>query len=1383
MKNHPAYIAVFLLCAVSLRADTLLWSNAGVNGVDGQALFPPLGGSGTWDLSGINWLGTGGSYVAWPNTTASTAVFGAAPGAVTLGADGIVAGGLTFNTSGYILNGNGHTLTLAGATPTITVGSSINATIAAPLAGTGILNQTGEGVLTLTGGGALGGLALSQGTTNLQGATWNLTDPSLPLSLSGDAVLQLSAGAAVNATGVTSVIQSSQGAQVSLTGAGTTLHTGTQLLIGNNGGNGALGLNLGASLVGDNLVIVGTHNQGTLTATQGATISNSQTIIGLYSGASGQATVDGSTWNTGFLSLGGVDSANLGGSGTLVVSNGGIVNVTGTTSFFGGNSQINVNQAQLTTGLLSSFNHNTAGFIDIHDPANGSALVINDSNTRDAAEFSGMITGGGSILKTGASAQTLSGANTFLGATIINGGSIVLGNSLALQGSTVNINVNGGLSLNGLPTATLGGLAGTGTLNLGVTALTVGGNGEGSTYSGTLSATTGSLTKAGFSTLTLTGGGTMDALTVSTGTLAIQGATLNLTDSQIPLSVGGVGGSAVLIMSAGAIINATGSSSIIDSPGSVITDHGTVLFTGLQTLVGNNSQGSLDVEAGGRLQAGTNLFVGVNTNGTVDVLTGAHVNAPQAILGFHPSGFGVINVNGAGSELNTINLTFGGADGILFGGTGQLNIQNGGVASAEGLTAFFTNGSSINIDGGTLTTPILMSSGAVGTINLISDPAGGSALNITGNGISSGTYAGTITGAGSLSKSGPAIQTLSGVNTLAGDTSINGGSIALGNALALQNSTVHINVDGGLELNGLPSVNIGGLAGAGALALGDTSLEVGSNGQDTTYSGALSGTGNFTKAGPGTLTMTTGGSVSELFVQGGTLALQSGASLQASGMTSEVEGNSALLTVAGAGTQLQTGFQFLVGNHVGGTLQVENGGAVTGGETGQFLIVGVNVPGNMTISGGGKVVDINASLGFNPGGAGFVTVTGPGSQWSSQTLGIGGINDTQKGGFGVLSILNGAAVTVSGPTQFFSSGNAVSISGGSLTTGILLSAGGGNSINLVSDPIGGHALTINGTAMTGTFADSITGVGSVLIDAPLSIQTFSGNNSYTGLTLVNQGTLIQSGGSSTSPVTVSSGASYVVTAGAELDLSGGAITAETGALVQYVDAAVSGAVLTGGGTHLVSVDNFLSIKGGPLELTGGTLVNNGAVQGTLDINAGSVAQGAGIYDVVNLNAGGTLHPGDSPGLLRSTSATWGAGGIFQFDIDDALGVAGVNWSLWELQGFLTLQAGPHTVVLDATNPLPDFDPAKSYFWTFATAQQVQGFSSSDFTVDNPRFATGTFSVVSDGRSLSLEFTPVPETTTFGLVAIAVAALASARRAKGRYRERPMPADRRVSEAA
>jgi T5SS/PEP-CTERM-associated repeat protein len=197
------------------------------------------------------------------------------------------------------------------------------------------------------------------------------------------------------------------------------------------------------------------------------------------------------------------------------------------------------------------------------------------------------------------------------------------------------------------------------------------------------------------------------------------------------LFVGGTQLLAALTVSGGATINATGATSVIDSLGSIVTDAGTALHTGFQFIVGNHNQGSLEVEAGDRVQADNILIVGANADGTVDVLTGGHVNAPQAILGFNPSGFGVINVNGPGSQRNTINLTFGGELETLLGGTGQLNIQNGGVVTADNLTQFFTNGSSIIIDGGTLKTPILLSSGGVGTINLLSDPAGGSTLNIT----------------------------------------------------------------------------------------------------------------------------------------------------------------------------------------------------------------------------------------------------------------------------------------------------------------------------------------------------------------------------------------------------------------------------------------------------------------------------------------------------------------------------------------------------------------------------------------------------------------------------------------------------------------------------
>ena len=93
----------------------------------------------------------------------------------------------------------------------------------------------------------------------------------------------------------------------------------------------------------------------------------------------------------------------------------------------------------------------------------------------------------------GSGMSTLNAANTFSGNTTIGAGTLQLDNSLALQNSTLVYNNQGGVLsfIGGLTSATLGGLSGSQSLPLldvngGPVALTVGGNGQSTTYSGTV---------------------------------------------------------------------------------------------------------------------------------------------------------------------------------------------------------------------------------------------------------------------------------------------------------------------------------------------------------------------------------------------------------------------------------------------------------------------------------------------------------------------------------------------------------------------------------------------------------------------------------------------------------------------------------------------------------------------------------------------------------------------------------------------------------------------------------------------------------------------------------------------------------------------------------
>lgn len=116
-------------------------------------------GTTSWNGSNAVW-NSGGSLIAWPGLNTDTAVFGGGTAGTGAGTAGIVtvgsvlANGITFNTpnaGSYTLSGG--TLTLDGASPTITVNSS-TAAISSVLAGTVGMTKAGAGTLTLSGSSA-----------------------------------------------------------------------------------------------------------------------------------------------------------------------------------------------------------------------------------------------------------------------------------------------------------------------------------------------------------------------------------------------------------------------------------------------------------------------------------------------------------------------------------------------------------------------------------------------------------------------------------------------------------------------------------------------------------------------------------------------------------------------------------------------------------------------------------------------------------------------------------------------------------------------------------------------------------------------------------------------------------------------------------------------------------------------------------------------------------------------------------------------------------------------------------------------------------------------------------------------------------------------------
>jgi hypothetical protein len=75
----------------------------------------------------------------------------------------------------------------------------------------------------------------------------------------------------------------------------------------------------------------------------------------------------------------------------------------------------------------------------------------------------------------------------------------------------------------------------------------------------------------------------------------------------------------------------------------------------------------------------------------------------------------------------------------------------------------------------------------------------------------------------------------------------------------------------------------------------------------------------------------------------------------------------------------------------------------------------------------------------------------------------------------------------------------------------------------------------------------------------------------------------------------------------------------------------------------------------------------------------------------------------------------------------------------------------------SNGPLFTFDNTQTYSWEFATATSITGFSAGTFTFETGGFLNnlggGSFVVTQNGTNLAINFTPVPEPSTYALMAL------------------------------
>ncbi len=884
-------LALFGFPAFSFAASTLTWD---ADGTAGGA----TGGSGNWDTTSTFW-NKSGTMVSWINASNDIALFAGTAGTVTL-TEAITTGGITFNTDGYTLAGNGNTLTLGGNV-TVTNANTLallqtNITLSANSGFAGSGNATydtgynitgGNFTLTKTGSGTLnfkgtitdaGTLTFSAGATNFSGsATRSTYSTSYGLTVSGGTLnVTGTLGSAANPTG-----------QTAFSGGSVTNFSGTEYLSG-----GSSTLRIGDTSSATVNVTAGTLTLGT--SSGGLVVGRSNPSGNGLLSISGGSVIVTSSSNVIRIGAGYSDAESSGAS---------VVTLSGTGLFDTGTA-FNTTTGVLLLGSNLSGNTTSSGTVNL----DGGILATNRTITGGSVGASIFNFNGGTLKANGANmtlSTTLTTVNVRNGGAVIdtNGFNVTIARALTHSSIVGDNATDGGLTKNGLGTLTL-----TGT--------------DASTYTGI------TLINAGELDLSKTSGVNAIAgdITLGNGTT---GAVLKLINSDeiadtSLITFYGSGASAGILRlnnkseTLGGLSSSGGAGIVENESGSASTGTLTVnLASGSQTFSGilrnGDSTGTDGTLAFTKSGAGTLTLSGTNT------YTGATiVNAGTLILSGISTYAGSLTINGGTLNLSSGNTfssttaigggtllvssasTFGGTITITSGGTLQFGTNNA-VSSTALLLTGAGGGSAATLDlggyswtSGTLTfydatsSPTSQGTISIGSGGLLT--LGGnvtlSATNnalgalITGGTLDLGAAARTFTIGDSSNAAHDltitsAITSTSGafgiVKTGAGNLLLSG-SVNIAGSVTVSAGVLEVS---GAFTTGTASTSVGAASGASLLRLStgaDYSTTTLSLGNSTSNQGALSMRG-------GALTITTTSTQSGISLGGagyGALSLASG---------------------------------------------------------------------------------------------------------------------------------------------------------------------------------------------------------------------------------------------------------------------------------------------------------------------------------------------------------------------------------------------------------------------------------------------------------------------------------------------------------------------------
>ncbi|EBG9350280.1 autotransporter-associated beta strand repeat-containing protein [Salmonella sp. SA14318] len=791
-------------------------------------------------------------------------------------------------------------------------------------------------------------------------------------------------------------------------------------------------------------------------------------------------------------------------------------------------------QYELTTALTWYADRDDA-VTDAHGTfnltnADGSFAVNTVLENVDATLDPDSATGwdGTSLIKQGAGTLILNAENTYTGGTTISGGTLVASNVEAL--GTGDVTNDAVLELN-----------------------------TGGDFDNAISGS-GQVVKSGDETLTLSGSNTY------TGGTLISDGTLVASNVEA-LGTGDVTNDAVLELNTGGDFDnaISGSGQVVKSGDETLTLSGSNTYTG-GTLISGGTLVASNVEALGSGDVTNNAVLELNTGGDFDnaisgsgqvvksgdetlTLSGSNTYTGGTLISSGTLVANDVNALGTGDVTDNavLELNTGGDFDNAISGSGQVVKSGDETLTLSGANSY-TGGTTIS--GGTLVASNVEALGS-------GDVTDNATLEMN----TGGDFDNAISGSGQVVKSGDETLTLSGSNTYTGGTLISGGTLVASNVEAL--GTGDVTNDAVLELN------TGG-----------------------TFDNAISGSGHVVKSGDDALTLSgantyTGGTL----ISGGTLVATSVDALGSGDVTNDAvlelnTGGDFDNAISGSGQVVKSGDE---------TLTLSGANSYTGGT---LISSGTLVATSVEALGSGDVTD-NAVLELNTGGTFDNAISGSGQVVKSgdETLTLSGSN-TYTGGTTIndgtliatsVDALGSGDVTDNAVLELNTGGtfdNAISGSGQVVKSGdktLTLSGAnsytGGTTINdgtLVAtsvDALGTGDVTDDATLELNTggdFDNAIGGSGNV-VKSGADTLTLSGSNTYTGGTLISDGTLVASNVDALGTGDVTDNATLELNTGGDFDNA-----------------------ISGRGQVVKSGDKTLTLSGANT-YTGGTTINGGTL--------------------------------------------------------------------------------------------------------------------------------------------------------------------------------------------